>query len=464
MKPKTVEQKRMLEIVQTFPELTKKERDYFKKHAFMTQIVESRNRLVCSDCGHSWSVDDASKLTKAKCPHCKHHGNVLHNKACVKEIEYFMISEAIEKWQVIRVIQVRRSSQANKIYHWYQDVGAIFYDEKGNATEFSLSRFTMSWIRDAWSFDSEIELRNKSYNVLQSLGVGALLTYSVMPTLKRNGYNGEVINNDCQHLISKLLTDPKFESLWKIGHKGVVAHLIHSYRSLLNDKEERLLKIATRHNIIFKMREEWVDFLDFIKDLEYLNKDIFNPSIVFPENFAEAHQVWHERAETKRQKERERAERQRRIEEHNRAFVAAQQDEAKKQWIEFYTTHFGTLNFERNGYRFKALVTVKDFEEEANVMQHCIRSYYGKNQQLLLSISYNGEKQETAQIDMRTLEIIQCRGRNNQSSQHHDTIVYLLKQYKRIFKAYYDGKFLKYANKKNEEQQNVDKPNQQKAA
>ena len=86
----------------------------------------------------------------------------------------------------------------------------------------------MSWIRDAWSFDSEIELRNKSYNVLQSLGVGALLTYSVMPTLKRNGYNGEVINNDCQHLISKLLTDPKFESLWKIGHKGVVSHLIHS--------------------------------------------------------------------------------------------------------------------------------------------------------------------------------------------------------------------------------------------
>ena len=65
---------------------------------------------------------------------------------------------------------------------------------------------------------------------------------------------------------------------------------------------------------------------------------------------------------------------------------------------------------------------------------------------------------------MRTLEIIQCRGRNNQSSQHHDTIVYLLKQYRRIFKAYYDGKFLKYANKKNEEQQNVDKPNQQKAA
>lgn len=463
MKPKTVEQKRMLEIVQSFPDLTKKERDYFKKHAFLTWMMESRGKLVCSDCGHSWKVDKASELNQAKCPHCGHHGEVIHNKACMKEIEYLMISEAIEEWQVIRVIQVRRSSQANKIYHWYQDVGAIFYDEKGKATEFALSRFTMSWIKDAWSFDSEIEMRNGSYNTLRSLGVGALITNSVMPTLKRNGYNGELIDNDCQNIIGKLLTDPKFESLWKIGHKGIVADLLHSYRPCLDEKEERLVKIATRHNHVFSTRESWIDFRDFIRDLEYLNKDIFNPSIIFPENFAESHQIWHERAEAKRRKERERLERQRRIEENNRAFAEAQRDESKKEWLEFYASHFSNLNFERNGYRIKALVTVKDFEEEADAMEHCIRSYYGKVNSLLLSISYGGKKQETAQIDLKSFSIVQCRGHLNQSSEHHDTILFLLKQYTRIFKAYYEGKFMKYANK-NDEQKVEEKPKQQEAA
>ena len=452
MKPKTKEHSHMLEIVQKLPELTEKQIEYYKAHCFDTVIMENRGRCVCSDCGHAWKPKDADKLTKFTCPHCGHSGTVEHNNASEKQIRYFIISRAIEGYQVLRYIQVRRRSEARKVYHWHKDVGAILIDSNGNMTEFTLSRFAMSRYRDAWCFDSEIELKSKRSTVLYDTKPDAMITQSIIPTLKRNGYDGKLFYNHAARLIELLLVNPTVESWWKIGHKGVVFECIGSY-TFLSDKKVRLIKLATRHGKIFDAPESWTDFNDFIRDLEYLKKDIYNPSIVFPNNFDESHLVWHERAERKRQKERERWERERRIAENNRRFEEAQRDVEKKEWIEHYTTHFSPMDFERSGYRFKPLITPEEFQAEADSMNHCIRSYYGKVNTLLLSVSSNGEKLETAEINLENGEVIQCRGRHNKPSEHHDTIVFMLKQYMRIFKAYNEGKFLKYAKNKIKKQE-----------
>lgn len=448
MKPRTNEQKRMLEIVQTLPELTEKQIEYYKANCFDSTIIESRGRCVCSDCGHAWKPKDANKLNRATCPHCGHVGEVEHNKASDKQTRYFVISRAIDGYQVLRYIQVRRRSEARKVYHWHKEVGSLFIDSEGKMTEFTLSRFTMSWYIDAWSFDSEIELRGKQCTTLYGIQPDAMITLSIMPTLKRNGYDGKLFYGHAARLMELLLVNPTIESLWKIGHKGVVFEGCRSYSSPFNDERLRILKLATRHKFIFNTPELWTDFKDFIGDLRYLKKDIFNPSIIFPENFEEAHRTWHERAMRKREKEQERRERERRIAEHNRRFEEAQKEQEKDGWIEHYVSHFSSMDFERNGYRFKPLLTAEDFQAEADHMNHCIRSYYGKKNTLLLSISFNGEKFETAEIDLKHGEVIQCRGRNNHSSEHHDTIVFMLKQYMRIFKAYNEGKFLKYAKNK----------------
>ena len=448
MKPKTNEQKRMLEIAQTLPELTEKQIEYYKSNCFDTIIIESRGRCVCSDCGHAWKPKEADKLCKACCPHCGHEGSVEHNKASDKQIKYFVISKAIDGYQVLRYIQVRRRSEAHKVYHWYKDVGAVFFDSKGNEQECTLSRFTMSWIQDAWSFDSEIEIRNSKYDTLYRIKPDAMITQSIIPVLKRNGYDGKLFYNYACRLIHALLTEPTIESWWKIGHKGAVLRCLQGYLYLSDKEALRYIRLATRHGIIFNTPESWNDFTDFIKDLKYLGKDVFNPSIIFPENFEEAHYIWHERAERKREKERQRMERERRVAEHNRRFAEAQNEKDKAEWIEHYTSHFASMDFEREGFRFKPLLTADDFQAEADYMHHCIRGYYGKKDALLLSIMRNGEKIETAEIDLKNGQIIQCRGKHNQSSEHHGMIVYLLNQYMRIFKAYNEGKFLKYAKNK----------------
>jgi len=448
MKPKNKEQKLMLEIVQKLPELTEKQIEYYKTHCFTTEILESRGRCVCSDCGHAWKPKDADKMIRLQCPHCGHSGQVEHNKASSKQIEYFVISRAIEGYQVLRYIQVRRRSEARKVYHWHKDVGAVFFDSKGNETEFSLSRFTMGWIPDAWSFDSEIELRGKSQDVLYRIYPAGMITQSIIPILKRNGYDGKLFHNCVGRLIHALLTEPMIESWWKIGHKGAVLRCLQGYLYLNNKEAVRHIRMATRHGVLFDTPEKWSDFEDFIRDLKYLGKDIFNPQIIFPENFEEAHQIWHERVERKREKEAERRERERRIAERNREFEEMKKKQNENEWIDHYVSHFSSMDFERSGFRFKPLLTAEDFQNEADVMNHCIKSYFGKKDRLLLSIMYNGDKTETAEIDLVNGEVIQCRGRNNHPTEHHDTIVFMLKQYMRVFKAYNEGKFLKYAKNK----------------
>jgi len=458
MKPKNKEQKLMLEIVQKLPELTEKQIEYYKANCFDTIITESRGRCVCSDCGHAWKPKDADKIMKAQCPKCSHSGNVEHNKASDKQICYFVISRAIEGYQVLRYIQVRRRSEANKVYHWHQDVGVIFFDSKGDETEFTLGRFKMGWVIDAWSFDSEIELRNKNCDVLYRLHPTAMITQSIIPILKRNGYDGKLFYGWNARLIHALLTNPTVESWWKIGHKGVVLRCVQGYVYTNNRDDVRYVMLATRHGVIFDTPEKWTDFKDFIRDLRYLEKDVFNPSIIFPENFEEAHRIWHERAERKRNKEMERIDRERRIAERNRRFEEARKEAAKNEWMEHYVSHFSSMSLERNGFLFKPLLTAEDFQAEADYMQHCIKGYFGKVDALLLSITHGGERVETAEIDLKNGEVVQCRGRHNHNSEHHDTIVFMLKQYMRIFQAYNDGKFLKYAKNKAKVQNTEEMP------
>lgn len=428
----------MQETVRSFRDLNAQQKRYFQTHCFDHVALESRNRMVCSDCGHTWKVQDGQSMEEVKCPHCHHKCTVEHHKTQAQGIEYFVISKAIQGYQVLRFFQVRRFVKPNDISYSHNDCGTIFIDEKGKLTEFTLKRAPMSCYLDSWSFGSQIEYRQ--CEVLNQLGATGLITYSMIPVLKRNGYDGKLWRYRTSELIKLLLTNPQAESWWKTGYKGLVSEAL-SY-SKFSETEQRLIKLAIRHKRHFDTRDEWIDFKDFIKDLKYLGKDIFNPSVIFPANFQEAHQLWHERAERKREKEREEAERRRRVQEYDRMFNLAKTDKKKAEWLNHYVLVFGTADWNKEGFRLKPLVTPDDFQAEADYMHHCIRSYYGKENTLLMSISINDERQETAEINLVSGNVVQCRGIYNQPSQYHDKIVKLLNKCMRLFRAYNDGKYL----------------------
>lgn len=437
MKPKTKEQKRLLEIMQLFPEPTERQKEYAKKHCFIDTMIESRGRVVCTHCGHSWRPEGADKLKAASCPHCGHVANIQHNKAAYKECEYFVITRKVDDYQAFQFFQIRKQAKKGSICHWGYEVGTMFLDMNGKQTFFCRNRFTMSWLMDAWSWDSDIELRNS--NILDRLGVGALWVSSIHPTLKRNGWNGKLFHHDCTHTPRHLLTNPQFESLWKIGQYGICESIMRwgwNRHGLTTEETNRVIRLCNRHGKIFKTQEEWNDLLDYVSDLKYLERDFGNPKILFPENFQEEKmRINNKRHEKERAIAREAAAR--------RAIEEAERDKKKKEWVRTYQRRFKDLHITADGFTIKALLTRQDFDDEWKALHHCIRSYYGKLDTLLLSISVNDQKTETAEISLKDYSICQCRGVNNQPSAQHDQIIQLLTAQMKVFKAYNERKFVK---------------------
>ena len=438
MKPKTQEQKLLLEKMQLLPELTEQQKQYAKDHCFDDVIIESRGRMVCTHCTHSWKLQAADVVEETVCPHCKKVLKVQHNKAVHKACEYFVVSRKVDDYQAFQFFMIRRNVRKGVANHWSNEVGTMFLDMNGKQTFFSRNRFSMSWIMDAWSLDSEIELRKS--NVLDRLGVGALWTTSIHPILKRNGWNGKLFHNDCTHVPRHLLTDPLFESLWKIGQYGICEGMMrwgwYRHEGIDEDERLRIIKLCNRHNKIFKTSEEFSDLLDYASDLKYLGRDFGNPTVLFPEHFQEEKmRINNIRHERERAIAREAAAR--------RAIEEAERDKKKKEWVRTYQRRFKDMCINSDGFTIRALLTREDFDEEWKALHHCIRTYYGKLDTLLVSISVGEKKTETAEIDLKSYEIKQCRGANNQPSEYHERIVQLLNSQVKIFRAYNERKFVK---------------------
>ena len=162
MKPKTQEQKLLLEKMQLLPELTEQQKQYAKDHCFDDVIIESRGRMVCTHCTHSWKLQAADVVEETVCPHCKKVLKVQHNKAVHKACEYFVVSRKVDDYQAFQFFMIRRNVRKGVANHWSNEVGTMFLDMNGKQTFFSRNRFSMSWIMDAWSWDSEIELRKSN--------------------------------------------------------------------------------------------------------------------------------------------------------------------------------------------------------------------------------------------------------------------------------------------------------------
>ena len=66
-------------------------------------------------------------------------------------------------------------------------------------------------------------------------------------------------------------------------------------------------------------------------------------------------------------------------------------------------------------------------------MRHCVfaNGYYDvskKPNSLILSAKVNGERQETLEVDLLRLQVVQCRGKDNQPTEYHERIMELMKR------------------------------------
>lgn len=438
MKPKTIEQERVVKWTNLYGDLTSKQAAYAKRHCFNDEILESRGKCLCTACKHTWRIKGggAEEVKRLKCPHCCKKLEVTHHCQKVKRSAYFTVVTTKANMQAVKwYLVTRRVSQADDALQFVH-VGTEWVDTNGNHLSVELPRFTMCWRKDQWVYGKAMELRKNS--VFSKYLVASATYYArVLPVLKRNGWNGNHQFDFCFTDVARnLMGNRHFESWFKVGHYGVCFDWLHREMNCLvyhankaevGNDEMALIKLANRKRVVFDTRGKWREYLSYMKDLEELHQDIHNPKILFPDDFQAVSQQISERANRKRERQRERLMQQQNIEFMRRK---AENDRLVRAWVSKYTGCFNGMTLVNGKFTVSPLISVGDFEREAAQMHHCIMTYYGKKNTLLLSVEHDGKKCETAEVDLLGAgRVVQCRGVNNLPSNYHDEIVKMLNGY-----------------------------------
>ena len=426
MKPRSKQQEFMVEWAKAHTTLTPRHKQYANSHCFWEVALVSRGKCYCTKCKGTWRDKEAQGKPSVTCPHCGKKLEVTAHKTKTNMSAYFSVFTTVNGMQVCKWYNAFRNCKNDGTEKYsYAYLGAEFLLQNGKIYSVEIARCQIGWNREQWSYGSEPEIRG--YSFFRSYIMGRASYYdSVLPILKQRGFKtNRAYEGREMSVMIELLTNPKVESLVKIGHVGVVWDWMRLGGGF-TDGELTAIKLANRHHIVFDSIDKWNDYKDYIRDLRTMGKDVHNPTILFPQDFQKAHQELHEKVQAKRRREEQEEERQRRLGKMLR-------ERERQRWISDYAAKFTGMELTSGTFTIKPLISLEEFKTEADAMHHCIVTYYGKTDRLLLSIECNGKKCETAEINLKEKVIEQCRGCCNRPSEHHDIIVKMLKHFMNEF-------------------------------
>ena len=167
---------------------------------------------------------------------------------------------------------------------------------------------------------------------------------------------------------------------------------------------------------------------DYLRMLLNLGQDIRNPKNICPEDFIEAHDKASRKIEAKREKEWAERRRLREIElrekEQQRLL---KEKEHERNFIALKSQFFG-LVISDDVISVKVLESIEEYYEEGKTQNICVfgSRYYNKPNTLILSARIGDEIIETVEVDLTTLRVVQCHGKNNRDTEYHNRIINLV--------------------------------------
>ena len=254
----------------------------------------------------------------------------------------------------------------------------------------------------------------------------------IIPQLRRNGFKGDFHGISPVLLFSRLLSDTRIETLMKSGEIEDMKYFILSHGNA--DKFWASYLIAKRHHYKINSLELWCDYLQM---LENLGQDIRNPKNICPEDFIDAHDKANRRIEARRQKKMTEAERHREAEQRERDQRILLQEQQREDDFKAMKSKFFGLVISDNEISVKVLESIEEYFEEGRTQNICVfgAGYYSKADTLVLSARIGNKIIETVEVDLRTLKVIQCHGKNNMNTPYHDRIVDLVNANSKLIKA-----------------------------
>ena len=430
MKPKTALQKKVAKLSATLRPITATQRQWAYCHCVEHFAYRTKSgTMTCSDCGHQWKSGNGSlcdTLAGCKCPLCGAELKVDDTRRrTYKETRYFSVITTCGGFQVIRVVQIRHVSRKGEPMKFYcNEVVQRWISPDGKVTTMALLRACAFHYCDLWALESGMEPRghNDLYDNVVTWG-DVYPRMNVIPQLRRNGFKGDFHGISPIRLFKRLLSDPRIETLIKDGRIEEMKYFI--LNPLNADDFWASYLIAGRHRYQINNISMWCDYLRMLVNL---GQDIRNPKNICPEDFIEAHDNAHRRIEAKHRKEYAEAERRRDIERREREQRRLLQEQQREDDFKALKSKFFGLIITDNEISVKVLESIEEYYEEGNVQNICVFSseYYKKADSLILSARIDGKIIETVEVDLQTIKVVQCHGRNNEDTEYHKRIIDLV--------------------------------------
>lgn len=436
MKPTTKIQKQVVAWANSMPPATSVQYEWAFANLFpLVGKIFKKGEVWCMNCGHI-AHEKNPPQSGYTCPYCGQKLSLEYwstSDVKNKDIAFFTILTIAHGWQVVRTFEARRSNHKgepterhlNELYQqWISPDGKEVIASRA---------YNRSFFFEKWYYDSPFEIKKHNSHVsgyycyndmFNNSGVTIYPRYKVLPILKRNGWSIELTRNcrlDPASVFSLLLLSHDAEMLVKSKQIELFSRMVH--RGLKAQLYLHAVKVCNRHNYIVADADLWCDYIELLR---FFNLDTHNPYYVCPAELQEAHDALV--ARKRRVEERERAEEKRRE-------AIRHEEEYRK-----YRGKFFGVVIQDNNISCHVLQSVAEFVEEGEAMHHCVysNSYFDNsthpNALILSARDSNGERLETIEVDLKSMKVVQCRGRMNKNTEQHDNIVNLITENMNIIK------------------------------
>lgn len=428
MKPRTKVQHEVFKINSCLLDIQKRIETWAFKECNEKVGIATKTKFWCIDCGDyhpiSLVIDN-----QAICPGCNEALNIVKSKKRTFEQRYWVgfaelsFGEIMGDIQVIRLFKISSyHSVNNKPRFFVKESVRQFIPDDHNKIQYVARLRNMG---QGYPVHGDLEIRSVSqyhswnYNPYP---------YKYHPWSQfKSKYEKLGINKDLQGLsfleASRILSyNPIAETLLKIKEYDLLAYCSNNENKIY--RYWNSIKIAIRNKYKISDTGIWLDYLEL---LEFFNKDINSPKYICPGDLSKEHDRY-----VKKKNEHDR-----KIKLKNQREKVAREE---KQYKEMKSPFFG-IAFTKGDITIKVLESVKEFMEQGDVLKHCVfaNEYYKKSDSLILAAFVNDEPIETVEVSLKTMDIVQSRGMNNNPSPFNSDIKTLLNSNMVKIRTIYDS-------------------------
>lgn len=402
MKPRNKKERLVVSLSSRLPAISDAQVRWLKRNAIPAIGYYTKHQAWCTCCGSVF--ESGSKI----CPTC---GAKLKRedsrKATDRQSYYSTIFTTYKGWQVARHYLVKRRSRKGQPTQWRIDeVVQEWIEQNGCVTLMAKNVFAPCRYIDQWVLYSPMSIKDNN-SPRYSISSFSNRLCRVLPILKRNGFKRSFYECNPVDLFVALLNNPQAEILLKLKQYALLQHLVRGGRLA----HFYAVKICTRQKYYIKDASVWCDYMNLLTEFGF---DTHNPKYICPEDLHKAHDALVER-KCREQAKKRRQEQAKIIERYE-----AQYSDMKRKYM--------SISFSNEHLKIHVLSSVREFFEEGEAMHHCVytNKYFQKPESLVLSAcDAQGKRLETVEYNIETHTVVQSRGRYNQVTPMHDSIVTL---------------------------------------